>query len=32
MEQYRNLKTPKDPETWEENINKYVWDFRIIVV
>lgn len=24
MELYRNSKIPKDPETWEDNINKYV--------
>lgn len=24
MEPYRNSKVPRDPETWEDNINKYV--------
>lgn len=24
MEQYRNSKLPRDPETWEDNINKFV--------
>lgn len=24
MEPYRNSKIPRDPETWEDNINKYV--------
>lgn len=24
LEPYRNLKVPRDPETWEDNIIKYV--------
>lgn len=24
MEQYKNSKLSKDPDTWEDNINKYV--------
>lgn len=24
MEPYRNSKVPRDPETWEDSINKYV--------
>jgi len=27
MDSYRNSKTPRDPETWEDNINKYVCNF-----
>lgn len=25
VESYRNSKPPRDPETWEDNINKYVY-------
>lgn len=27
MEPYKNLKLPRDPETWEDSINKYVCIF-----
>lgn len=27
IESYRNSKLPRDPETWEDNINKYVCNF-----
>lgn len=32
MEPYRNSKVPRDPETWEDNINKYVWNFELLIV
>jgi len=28
IESYRNSKLPKDPEMWEDNINKYVSNFQ----
>lgn len=27
IESYRNSKLPRDPEVWEDNINKYVCNF-----
>lgn len=31
MESYRNSKTPRDPETWEDNINKYVYNYFMVI-
>jgi len=28
IESYRNSKLPRDPEMWEDNINKYVCNFQ----
>jgi len=28
IESYRNSKLPRDPEVWEDNINKYVYNFQ----
>lgn len=31
MELYRNSKILRDPETWEDNINKYVYNYRLLI-